>query len=79
MGDWIDSYLVFFKSHNGSGSIKVALTPIRVTCQNTLNLALRKASRIWSTKHTGQKNLFAETLDGNSLIDKEHHMILKTA
>lgn len=54
MGDWIDPYLVFFNSHDGSGSIKVALTPIRVTCQNTLNLALRKASRIWYTKHTGQ-------------------------
>lgn len=26
-----------------------------------------------------QKNLFAKTLDGNSLIDKAHHMILKTA
>lgn len=54
MGDWIDPYLVFYNSHDGSGSIKVALTPIRVTCQNTLNLALRKANRIWSTKHTGE-------------------------
>lgn len=54
MGDWIDPYLVFYNSHDGSGSIKVALTPIRVTCQNTLNLALRKANRVWSTKHTGE-------------------------
>lgn len=54
MGDWIDPYLVFYNSHDGSGSIKVALTPIRVTCQNTLNLALRKSNRIWSTKHTGE-------------------------
>ena len=54
MGDWIDPYLVFYNSHDGSGSIKVALTPIRVTCQNTLNLALQKANRVWSTKHTGE-------------------------
>ncbi len=54
MGDWIDPYIVFYNSHDGSGSIKVALTPIRVTCQNTLNLALRKANRVWSTKHTGE-------------------------
>lgn len=54
MGDWIDPYLVFYNSHDGSGSIKVALTPIRVTCQNTLNLALRNANRVWSTKHTGE-------------------------
>ena len=41
LGDWVDPFLVFYNSHDGSGSIKVALTPIRVTCQNTLNLALR--------------------------------------
>lgn len=52
-GDWIEPYLVFYNSHDGSGSLKVALTPIRVTCQNTLNLALRRAKRNWSTKHTG--------------------------
>lgn len=54
LGDWVDPFLVFYNSHDGSGSIKVALTPIRVTCQNTLNLALRKANRVWSTKHTGE-------------------------
>lgn len=53
LGDWIEPYLVFYNSHDGSGSLKVALTPIRVTCQNTLNLALRRAKRNWSTKHTG--------------------------
>lgn len=53
LGDWIEPYLVFYNSHDGSGSLKVALTPIRVTCQNTLNLALRRAKRSWSTKHTG--------------------------
>ncbi len=53
-GDWIEPYLVFYNSHDGSGSIKVALTPIRVTCQNTLNLALRRAKRVWSTRHTGE-------------------------
>jgi phage/plasmid-like protein (TIGR03299 family) len=52
-GDWIEPFMVFYNSHDGSGSIKVALTPIRVTCQNTLNLALRTAKRVWSTKHTG--------------------------
>ena len=28
------------------------MTPIRVVCQNTLNLALNSAKRIWTTKHT---------------------------
>jgi hypothetical protein len=43
-------------SHDGSGSIKVAMTPIRVVCQNTLNLALAKAKRSWSCNHTGDIN-----------------------
>lgn len=38
-GESISPYLVFSNSHDGSGSIKVAMTPIRVVCQNTLNLA----------------------------------------
>ncbi len=28
------------------------MTPIRVVCQNTLNLALNSAKRVWTTKHT---------------------------
>ena len=49
-GDEITPYLVFMNSHDGSGSIKVAMTPIRVVCSNTLNLALSKAKRCWSCK-----------------------------
>lgn len=52
-GDKISPYLVFSNTHDGSGSIKVALTPIRVVCNNTLCLALNTAQRSWSTKHTG--------------------------
>lgn len=52
-GDQIEPYLVFSNSHDGSGSIKVAMTPIRVVCQNTLNIALSSAKRVWSTIHVG--------------------------
>lgn len=52
-GDEITPYLVFSNSHDGSGAIKVAMTPIRVVCNNTLNLALKRARRTWSTTHTG--------------------------
>ena len=51
-GDEITPYLVVMNSHDGSSGIKVAMTPIRVVCQNTLNLALNSAKRIWTTKHT---------------------------
>lgn len=52
-GERISPYLVFSNTHDGSGAIKVALTPIRVVCQNTLNLALSNAMRCWSMIHTG--------------------------
>jgi phage/plasmid-like protein (TIGR03299 family) len=52
-GEKIEPYLVFSNSHDGSGAIKVCMTPIRVVCQNTLNLALNSAKRSWSSKHTG--------------------------
>ena len=52
-GERISPYLLFSNTHDGSGAIKVALTPIRVVCNNTLNLALSTAKRSWSMIHTG--------------------------
>ncbi|SEW20283.1 DUF932 domain-containing protein [[Clostridium] fimetarium] len=51
--DEITPYMVFSNSFDGSSSIKVAMTPIRVVCQNTLNLALSTAKRSWACKHMG--------------------------
>ena len=51
-GERISPYLVFTTSHDGSGAVKVAVTPIRVVCNNTLNLALKSASRSFSMMHT---------------------------
>ena len=51
-GDEVTPYLVFFNSHDGSSGVKVAMTPVRVVCQNTLNLALGNAKRIWTARHT---------------------------
>lgn len=52
-GEQISPYLVFSNMHDGSGAVKVALTPVRVVCCNTLNLALDTAKRSWSMIHTG--------------------------
>lgn len=52
-GERISPYLVFSNTHDGSGSVKVAITPVRVVCNNTLNLALETASRSFSMMHTG--------------------------
>lgn len=52
-GDHISPYIVFINSHDGTGSIKVLMTPIRMICLNMLNLALRHAARSWSAVHSG--------------------------
>lgn len=49
----VDPYLVFTNSHDGSGAVRVAITPIRVCCNNTLNMALSTANRHWSCVHKG--------------------------
>ena len=49
----VDPYLVFTNSHDGTGAVRVAITPIRIVCQNTLNLALNTANRHWSCVHKG--------------------------
>ena len=51
-GDSVEPYLCFTNSHDGGGGLKVCMTPIRVVCNNTLNLALGSAKRIWSMRHT---------------------------
>lgn len=53
LGDEVENYICFTNSHDGMGAIQACMTPVRVVCQNTLNLALSSASRKWSTRHTG--------------------------
>lgn len=55
-GEHICPYLVFSNTHDGSGAVKVAMTPVRVVCNNTLNLCLNTAKRTWSMIHTGDIN-----------------------
>lgn len=53
LDDKFDPYICFTNSHDGKGAIQVCMTPIRVVCNNTLNLALHSAKRMWTTKHMG--------------------------
>ena len=50
VGDKVEQYLVFTNTFDGSGSVRVSCTPIRVVCQNTLNVALSTAKRSWSIR-----------------------------
>lgn len=53
LGDDVEPYLCFTNTHDGSGAIRICMTPIRVVCNNTLNIALDTAQRQWSTRHMG--------------------------
>ena len=57
-GDQVVPYLVIFNSHDGSSGVKVAMTPIRVVCQNTLNLALnaKRMKRLISTLNLSKED-----------------------
>jgi len=50
--DLIEQYIFLTTSHDGSGSIMAAFTPIRIVCNNTLNMALKNHSNAVYIKHT---------------------------
>lgn len=50
--DLIEKYLFLTTSHDGSGSITAAFTPIRIVCANTLNAALRNQTNTIRIRHT---------------------------
>ena len=51
-GDKIDNYLVFSNSHDGSTSVNILFSPIRVICTNMLNSALHNADSYIRFRHT---------------------------
>lgn len=52
-GDKFEPYICFCNNHDGTGAVKACMTPVRVVCNNTLNMALEGAKRAWSTPHRG--------------------------
>ena len=76
--DYIEKYLFLTTSHDGSGSITAAFTPVRIVCQNTLNAAMHNSSNTIKIRHTanvqdrlqeahkvmGISNKLADEMDG---------------
>lgn len=54
--DAIKNYVVFTNTHDGSGAVMAFFTPVRVICQNTLNMAIRGAVNKVIFKHTKNVN-----------------------
>src|SRR5678815_4941219 len=47
-----DRYLFLTTSHDGTESITIAFTPVRIVCNNTLNAALANCSNVLKIRHT---------------------------
>ncbi len=52
----IDDYLLLTNSHDGTGSVTVLFTPIRVVCRNTLSAAIKTAKNKLVYRHTSRVN-----------------------
>lgn len=50
--DLTEVYVLLTSSHDGSGSIIAAITPIRVVCSNTLSMALRGTTNKVAIRHS---------------------------
>lgn len=56
VSDKINTYLLVNTSHDGSISIQASVTPVRVVCANTLNLALGRVKQSFKIRHTQTAN-----------------------
>ena len=52
----IEDYILLYNSHDGSGSVQVVPSYIRVVCQNTLTMALKEARCRLTYRHTSKVN-----------------------
>lgn len=52
--DVVEMFLLFSNGHDGKHAVQAAITPVRVVCQNTLNLAMSTTKQKFSIRHSSQ-------------------------
>jgi phage/plasmid-like protein (TIGR03299 family) len=70
VADKINTYLLVNTSHDGSIAIQASITPVRVVCANTLNLALGNRGRGGSVKQSF-KIRHTQTAQGKVAVARE--------
>lgn len=64
--DLVDMYAVFTTSHDGTGAVSCLITPVRVVCNNTLNLALNQNKGRINFRHS------SNVMSRMNLLDSEN-------
>ena len=64
--DLVDMYVVFTTSHDGTGSVRCMVTPVRVVCNNTLNWAMRNNIGRIAFRHS------SKVMDRLDLLNQEN-------
>jgi phage/plasmid-like protein (TIGR03299 family) len=64
VSDVVKSYLLVHTSHDGSTAVQASITPVRVVCQNTLNMALQGVKQSFKIRHT-------QTVSGKVMAARE--------
>ena len=62
-GEEMNYYVVIVNSFDGTKPFGVFITPVRVWCKNTLNLAIKKAKRFWKLRHTTNAHIRLEEVE----------------
>lgn len=52
VADTVKSYLLVYNSFDGSTNVAGGITPVRVVCQNTLNVAVKSVKNTFKIRHT---------------------------
>lgn len=59
--DPVNNYLAAMTSHDGSSATTLLVTPVRIVCENTMNLAFNNHSNIFRVRHTsGAQRILAQ-------------------
>ena len=70
--DITEQFILFSNGHDGAKAIRVMPTSVRVVCQNTLNLAIRRGERALTISHVGDVNRkLAAAREVLSLVKKQ--------
>ena len=75
--DLIENFVVLTSSHDGTGAVIAAISPVRIVCANTLKISLSQAINKVSVRHT--TNAEANLAQAHKLLNISNDYITKAS